>query len=404
MTVIYRLVAGSVALLSVLTASAVAAQEPVAPEPSARAGWTFVPSFGLAQTYDDNITLWGRGDDVEQNNDLITSYFPGADLTYRGRRTQLRGGYGGSFLTYRANSLFNRWDQRADVNFRRFETARFEWSMQGNLRMLPSTDALDFEGIPFSHTGATALVGRAGFLYKPGARHQIGTAVQTQWVRFDRPGELLPYLRGGEAVESSTSYQRRVNARLSIGGNYLWRRADVVGDFDQVDFHGGRAALTYELTPRWTINAGAGWDFMEATPLQPAKRAPGFSVAANHSAGTTHVGIGYQRLFLPSFGYGGGLQSQEVGVFLSAPLFRSRYFYTDQSLRFWDNRPLIETPGQLHLRSLLIMSRIGWAPRPWFRAEGFYGRTQQNTLIPGGAMDRNRLGFQIVTSTPVRMQ
>jgi hypothetical protein len=40
----------------VLAASAGRAQEP-----AARPGWTFVPSFGFSETYDDNVTLFAGG-------------------------------------------------------------------------------------------------------------------------------------------------------------------------------------------------------------------------------------------------------------------------------------------------------------------------------------------------------
>jgi len=38
------------------------------------------------------------------------------------------------------------------------------------------------------------------------------------------------------------------------------------------------------------------------------------------------------------------------------------------------------------------------------RIEAFYARVQQSTLRPGGDVDRNRVGIQIVTSKPMRMQ
>ena len=38
-----------------LAAGAARAQEPVA-----RPGWTFTPSFGFGETYDDNVTLFGQ--------------------------------------------------------------------------------------------------------------------------------------------------------------------------------------------------------------------------------------------------------------------------------------------------------------------------------------------------------
>jgi hypothetical protein len=375
-----------------------------AQEDGGRPGWTFIPSFALSQTYDDNITLFGTGTADEQNDDVITSYVPGANLTFVNRRTRAAAGYGGSFLTYRNNGVFNRWDQRAHLSLRRAETPRVDWSLNGSATMRPSTEAIDFDGIPFSHTGATALNGRAGAGYAFGERHAVTSSLQLQKVSFDRPGELLPYLRGGRAVETFSTYRHRASRRFAVGAHYTFRQATVTGDADDLNFHVVRAAFDAELSPTWSVNAGAGFDYLMAAPNTPAQRAPGFGVAADRSAGGTRFHVGYQRLFLPSFGFGGAIQSQELAVTYHTPLFHSRRFYTDHAVMLRDSRPLVEAPGRLRLRSLRTNSVIGWAPQPWVQLEAFYARVQQTSLIPGGRLDRNRVGIQIVTSTPVRVQ
>ena len=119
---------GAVAV--VLAAGAAHAQEPVA-----RAGWTFTPSFGFSGTYDDNVTLAGQTgfeppNDTSTNDDLISIYTPQADVTFLGRRTRLNAGYSGSLLDYRTFSIFNRWDQHAQVGLRRTETQRASWAVQ----------------------------------------------------------------------------------------------------------------------------------------------------------------------------------------------------------------------------------------------------------------------------------
>jgi hypothetical protein len=116
------------------------------------------------------------------------------------------------------------------------------------------------------------------------------------------------------------------------------------------------------------------------------------------------VHIGYLRSYLPSFGFGGTNSNQELGVGFRTPLFHSQHFYTDHSLVFRDDTPLTTTFEQLPLRSLLTYAIVGWEPQAWFRIEAFYARSQQTTLRPGGQVDRNRVGLQIVTSKPMRMQ
>ena len=390
----------AVAAAVVLAATAAAAQE----EPASRPGWTFVPSFGYSQTYDDNVALFDQTLVTPPSDDFISIYMPEADLRFVGRRTLFNGGYSGSLLDYRTFSLFNRWDQHAQVNLRRTETRRISWGLQGNLSLTPSTDALDFDGIPFSHTGAKALNARASMDYRISEHDGISTSLHRQKVMFDRPDELLPFLRGGESTEVFTAYRRRLNERLGLGGSYLLRRASAINEPAHLTFHVSRGAIDYKLTPSWTVNGGAGVDYIPATPITPAQSAPGYSVAADWSERSRRFHAGYTRMFVASFGSGGAIQDQDVSVSFFTPIANSRRFYTEHSFSLRDNRPLILVPGRLSLRTTRLNSTFGWAPRPWIRVEGFYARAMQTTSHPGGNVDRNRIGFVIITSRPVRMQ
>jgi hypothetical protein len=378
-----------------------------AQESTTRPGFTFTPSFGFSEIYDDNITLFGRRDAAEiESEDLVTSYSPQAQLRYVGRRTHFEGGYGASLLDYRTFSSFNRWDQQANVTVRRTETARLNWGVLGNMLMSPSTDALDFAGIPFSPTGSTTLNGRANVDYALTRRDSIAASFQVQKISFERGEDqlLLPYLRGGRSSEALASYRRRMSARTAVGASYGLRLASAVDEPEDLRFHAARAGVEFIISERWSVDGGAGFDFVMATPSMPAQRAPAFSASATRSDGLRRFRVGYQRLFLPSFGIGGAMQSQDANVTFYAPLFGSPRFYTEHGAAFHDSVPLVLGPDRLKLRSFRTNSRIGWAPRPWVRVEGFYSRVMQTTLIPGGAVDRNRIGFVIVTSRPMRVQ
>jgi hypothetical protein len=112
--------------------------------------------------------------------------------------------------------------------------------------------------------------------------------------------------------------------------------------------------------------------------------------------------VGYLYSIMPSFGLGGTVTNQEAGFGYQTPLFHSRHFYTSLSAVYRDNAPLAETDSRPRLRSFRWNSTFGWAPHTWVRLEGFYGRIAQTSLLPGGRMNRNRIGFQLVTSRPVR--
>jgi hypothetical protein len=55
------------------------------------------------------------------------------------------------------------------------------------------------------------------------------------------------------------------------------------------------------------------------------------------------------------------------------------------------------------LRSLWVEGTVGYAASRWVRIEGFFAGTHQNVDRPGGVLNRNRLGIQVVTAKPMRI-
>jgi hypothetical protein len=375
-----------------------------APQPDYRSGWTFTPTLGFAESYDDNISLFGRGSAEEQNDDYIATIFPAADLHYAGKHTTVDMGYRGSFLNYRTFSILNRWDQRARVEVRRQETARMKWFGRASAAMMPTTDLIELGGIPFRHTGARTADGRGGFAYTFSAKNSLTHSVNYQVVDFDRSEDVSAILRGGRVLESMNGWRHKIDSRLALGADYSFRRAIVVGDEQAFNIHTTEMAADYELSPLWSFSGGAGVVYLQETAETSARTGPAWRVRIDrHRAGRTFHAA-YIRSYIPSFGFGGTIQNQEIGVGYRTPLFGSRRFYMDNSAVFRDNQPLTHTLEQLPLRSLRTYSTFGWEPQGWMRLEGFYSRVQQSSLRAGGQLSRNRIGFQIVTSKPVRMQ
>jgi len=394
--------------LSICAAASLSAQEAVGttramPEPASAPGWTFTPAFGYGLTYDDNISMFGVHVAEETNDDLIAAYQPSIDLGYRGRHTRLETDYSGSFLNYRTFSGLNRWDQRGKVELRREESARVKWFLRGSGAAIPSTDLIELGGIPYRRTGATDFEGRAGVTVALGARDSIGSSFMDQVIDFEHTMDPRPVLRGGQVLESLNVWRHRMTGRLSVGTDYSFRRAAVTGDNEQFSIHAAEAAVDYELSPTWTFSGGAGLSYLESTASTASRTGPAWRAAFDWRRNSTSFHVGYIRSFIPSFGFGGTIQNEEAGVGFRTALFHSRRWYTDQSAVFRNDQPLTSTYEQLPLRSLRTNSVLGFAPGPWVRLEAYYGRTQQSSLRAGGQLFRNRVGFQIVTSKPVRV-
>jgi hypothetical protein len=383
-----------------------------APEPQYRGGWTFTPIIGVSETYDTNVALFSEGH--PGTDDTIRTVFPGADLHYGGKHTTMNAGYSGSYLDYNQFSALNRWDQRARFEVRRQESARLTWSGHVTAAALPSTDLIDLGGIPYRSTGATTVDGRGGIEYLFAAHNTFTSSVSYQSVSFDRPEDQSNVLRGGRIFESMNTWRHKFSERAAIGGDYSFRRALVTGDVEPFDFHTAEAALDYEISPLWSLQGAAGIVYLQQTLLTEAHAGPAFRLALQRSRAGTTFHVGYLRTFIPAFGFGGTVESQDVGAGFRTPLFHSRHFYVDGSAVFRDNQPLNDVAvtadpvtgvlEQLPLRSLRMNTILGWEPQPWVRFEAFYALVQQTSLHVGGYIDRNRVGFQIVTSKPMRMQ
>jgi len=79
-----------------------------------------------------------------------------------------------------------------------------------------------------------------------------------------------------------------------------------------------------------------------------------------------------------------------------------RRAYVEANASWRSNEALVTS--DLPLRSLWLGGIVGYAAQPWLRIEGFYGRTQQRIDRPGGDLERNRIGVQVVTAKPVRIR
>jgi hypothetical protein len=394
-------------VLTALLSSGLSAQEKLgsgAPQPTYRGGWTVTPAVGFAETYDDNISLFGRNTAERQNDDYISTYFPAVDLHYAGKHTTFDSGYTGSFLDYGTFSVLNRWDQRGRVELRRQENARVKWFGRGSAAVLPTTDLIELGGIPYRHTGARTADARGGIEYAVNVRDSFSHSIDYQAVDFDRSAEVSAVLRGGRIFEAMNGWRHKVDSRLALGADYSFRRATVVGDPQAFNIHTSEAAVDYDLSPEWSFSGGGGLVYLQSTELTAARTGPAWRARIERHRGGTTFHAGYLRSYIPSFGFGGTVSNEELGVGYRTPLFGSRHFYLDNSAVFRDNQPLTDTVEQLPLRSLRTYSTFGWEPQRWVRLEVFYSRVQQSSLRPGGQLARNRIGFQIVTSKPVRIQ
>jgi hypothetical protein len=76
--------------------------------------------------------------------------------------------------------------------------------------------------------------------------------------------------------------------------------------------------------------------------------------------------------------------------------------YVDGAISWLNNDPLdTDRPS---LQTSWLSSTLGYNATRWLSLEGFYGRTQQDSQVAGGQLQRNQLGFRVVAAKPVKLR
>ena len=100
---------------------------------------------------------------------------------------------------------------------------------------------------------------------------------------------------------------------------------------------------------------------------------------------------------------GAGKSTLVKGVAGTYPFDHGRYF-TSFRMSYGTMRPVAGLDiGVIRLRSMFYTATAGYSVSRWLRAEGFFTGAHQ-TSSARGEVDRARIGFQFVTSKPVRIE
>jgi hypothetical protein len=401
-------------LLTLAVATAPVAAQVIQPYESQQApGWTFVPRLGVGGTYEDNVTFIGRGS--EPPSDYIGTLNPSADLEFLGRRGKVSLGYRGALRMYRDLNELNAFENRARVEMSRRLTRHLTAWVRDGFVSVPSTDELELGGIPFARVGARANEFSSGFDIAATERSLIGAAYNHTWVTFDRDAERSGLLLGGMAHGLTTYAQRKVSSRLALGVEYDGRYAivdrterqfpirnsPIVVTTRPFQIHNVAGTAGIELSPNVVFRVGAGASHLSADLTGAARTGPYWRAGLVRKSERATLTLGYQRAYVPSYGFATTSQNEELHASLHMPLARNR-FYWQAGVSYRDTDPLFAE--ELRLHSWWLQNIIGYAASRWLRMEVFHSRSYQDTRVAGGKVERNRIGFQIVTAAPMRLQ
>jgi uncharacterized protein (PEP-CTERM system associated) len=398
------------AALALLSLSASPSAQAPTPQPAADtgnrpvAGWHFTPSFIYGGTWGDNALFRGKGDTAP--GDYTTTVNPRGELAFHGRRNEFSADYSSTFFSYRQLTPLNSFDQRGLISARRLMTRRVTLFGRASATSVPTTDLVGFVGVPFVRLGSRLADVRAGVEAALTKRTSMVASYNVEWVNFDHDPLLGLVLLGGRSQGASLSVRHALGGRTALIADYDLHRAIV--DYDPRSTAAGgdrfvventQAGLEYRPWESTRVYWAIGVSRLDVSGLAP-RTGPSWSAGLKRQLRTTFVDVAYSRSFVPSYGFGGTTENEQLTSSLTAPI--GRRFYMRSSVSWRRNEPL--TVGGLKLTSTWIGGSVGYTLRPWMRLEGYYDGTRQNIDRPGGRLDRNRAGFQIVTAKPMRIR
>ena len=222
-------------------------------------------------------------------------------------------------------------------------------------------------------------------------------------VQFDRNAEVNRFLRGGHSNAPAPRSDARADAAV-LGGRRLRgpRHASVAAGEQIFDVQSLAPRRVTRFTRATSMRGGVGATYM-AVPTAGCR-----------------CGVRRSRVARSQRGRGRRGRSARSAVRAVARLRRTdaadhrvgrrRAAVRQGTLRRL--RPPVvrgdapgrdDCPGLVHLRSVFYTATVGYAINRWLRVEGFYTGAHQ-TSSARGLIDRTRVGFQFVTSKPVRIQ
>jgi hypothetical protein len=413
-----RVAAPIVALLAAplgSTAMAQSSQEPVVATPP---GWAITPSVGVSELWDDNPLLADA--DELRTGDFVTAVRPSLAIGYRGARTTVSGGYGGSFDFYRTLSELDTNDHRASLELKQRLTKRVSLFARDQAALSPTTaDVADLSAIVLRRQTTRMNAFRGGVEATPARHTTFSVGYSLQWVAFERedvtpaPPIIVPplapaplvttpaddaLLQGGHAHGFTGSLRQRVSPRFTLGGDYELERAIVADESERFDVQTALFVTEFAVSPSLGLSGGAGYAWLSPSQSQPGRTGPALQAGLVWRGRRSTADLSYRRTFVPSFGFGGTFQNEELRAGLRVPL--ARWLEWGGGAVGSNSEPL--RPGDPTLQTISVQSSLAWTVKRRLRIEGFGAYVFQDSGLAGGRVGRTRAGVQASVTDTVR--
>ena len=391
-------------LVAILGGVSLAGAQPAPWQPERlTAGWTFTPAIALGTMHDDNVTVRNEGN--PRLSEWVALVNPRGELTFNGRRVRFNAGYSGALEAYRRYSELNRYEQRSRVALRQQVNQRLAFSSRASYTVSPTTDRLEIGTLPFLDIGSRMADAGAGFQLQMSTRTALEGDYRFQHVRFDRDTDSpdFQFLNGGHAHSPAVRLLHALSSRVSVGGEWQFRRAALDGFEDRFNVQNLVGTASVRVGPSTSISGGFGTSHLTASTSDVSVWGPAVQAGISHQVERATVSARYFRSFVPSFSFGGLTGNHQFTAQVRAPLTRDARLTVDGGTSFSRTEPVAELGQSFQVDSLSFHGSLGYQIAAWLRTEGFVTSTHQNSTARGN-VDRLRVGIQFVTSKPVRIE
>jgi hypothetical protein len=427
-------------------------RQPVDPlAPGRPPGWLITPGIGVAELWDDNVSLAAEGPVAR---DYLTSVKPSLNIGFRGRRANFSTGYHGRYDFYRELAHFDEAAHYGSLGFDRHVSRRVKLFASDTFSYAPTTEDLDLADVPLRRRTTRVNDFRSGFDATLGRTTTVTAAYLSQWVTFAGGEEFTPFLRGGLSHGGTASLRRALSPRLTIGARYDFARYDLQHPLEatggnQVDAQDAGGLVEYQVTPSFGVGAEAGYAWLTTEGATDRQTAPTFGATLGWHRPRVSWDMAYSRSLQPSFGVGGTSDNHHAFMAIRAALARWLHWSIAGSFRKSDSLgfdtdpilppvdpevpPIVSTTGSIDpvtgridplaptltqplpefgplsdrersLEAVSVQSRLTFVTTRWLRLEIFATHWFQDSNVGGGKVRRTQAGVQVTTGRPFRVR
>jgi hypothetical protein len=360
-------------------------------------GWSFTPGVVLGALYDSNVALANVQPDQKPASDELFQLQPFGQLEYHSARTSLSSGYQGFFRRYFDFDELNSFDSHAYVELRQRLTRRVTIIATDGYQQSPTTDLLQLNGVPFMRTGSRYNDAAVTTQARLRPTIDLNARYELTWVDFVNK---TTFLTGGFVNGLHADLTKRLSERFSAGGEYSVRFANLNEGTRHMVFQDLGGVVHLRPGRDTEVEAAGGLATLDDRLRLERKTGPYLRASITHRLDRATIGADAGRTFVPSFAFGGSNQSEYLQAYVQMPVVRNR-LYVDESVSFRRVSPFFETDRPLD--STWLRSVVGYGLQRWFRLEGYYQFTHQDSRIPGGNVSRHVAGIQFVVAQPMRI-